>query len=62
MKKKEVINFCFQKKINIFCVMSHLISSDEIESKYNMIQKKNSKKLLNFFQNLFIVCQTQMQF
>ena len=37
---ESVINFCFQKKINVFCVMSHLISSDQIKSRYNPIQKK----------------------
>ena len=52
-EKKEVIDFCKKKKINIFCVMSHLISSDEINSRYNMIQKKRFENIIKFFPNSF---------
>ena len=31
--------------------MSHLISSDQIKSRYNPIQKKNLKKIIKFFPN-----------
>ncbi len=48
---ESVINFCFQKKINVFCVMSHLISSDQIKSRYNPIQKKKFEKIIKFFPN-----------
>ena len=48
-EKEEIIDFCKRKKINIFCVMSHLISSDKIESKYNMIQKKKFEEIIKFF-------------
>ena len=48
-EKKEIIDFCKKKKINIFCVMSHLISSDKIESKYNMIQKTKFEEIIKFF-------------
>ena len=48
-EKKEIIDFCKKKKINIFCVMSHLISSDKIDSKYNMIQKTKFEEIIKFF-------------
>ena len=33
--------------------MSHLISSDEINSRYNMIQKKRFENIIKFFPNSF---------
>ena len=51
MEKKDVIDFCLQKQINVFCVMSHLISSDEKKSRYNLLQKKKFEEIINFFPN-----------
>ena len=51
LEKKDVIDFCLQKQINVFCVMSHLVSSDEKKSRYNLLQKKKFEEIINFFPN-----------
>lgn len=50
-EKNDVIDFCRKKKINIFCVMSHLMSSNEKKSRFNIIQKKKFESIIKFFPN-----------
>ena len=50
-EEEEVKKFCQEKKINVFCVMSHLVSSDEKKSIYNKLQKKKFEKITKSFPN-----------
>ena len=49
--KESVISFCKEKKIPIFCIMSHLASADQPQSIFNKKQKKRFEKIIDFFPN-----------
>ncbi len=50
-EREKVISFCKEKKIPIFCIMSHLASADQPHSIFNKKQKNKFEKIIDFFPN-----------